>query len=42
MSLIITIFSLVFLAELISWIGKSVLLEFVRTAKHPSVERDVS
>ncbi|KAG6375485.1 WRB/Get1 family [Boletus reticuloceps] len=28
MSLIISIFSLVFLTELISWIGKSVLLEF--------------
>ncbi|KAH0827984.1 CHD5-like protein-domain-containing protein [Lanmaoa asiatica] len=29
MSLIVTIFSLVFLTELISWIGKSVLVEFV-------------
>ncbi|KAJ3482237.1 hypothetical protein NLI96_g7107 [Meripilus lineatus] len=29
MSLIATIFTLVFLTELISWIGKSVLLEFV-------------
>ena len=30
MSLIVAIFSLVFLTELVSWIGKSVLLEFVR------------
>ena len=30
MSLIVTIFSLVFLTELVSWIGKSVLVEFVR------------
>lgn len=29
MSLIATIFVLVFVTELISWIGKSVLLEFV-------------
>lgn len=29
MPLIVTIFSLVFLTELVSWIGKSVLLEFV-------------
>ena len=29
MSLIVTIFSLVFLTELVSWIGKSVLLELV-------------
>ena len=32
MALITTIFALVFLTELISWIGKSVLLEFVRIA----------
>ena len=31
MTLILTIFALVFFTELISWIGKSVLLEFVRT-----------
>jgi hypothetical protein len=30
MSLILTIFALVFVTELISWIGKSVLLHFVR------------
>ena len=30
MSLIVTIFMLVFLTELVSWIGKSVLLELVR------------
>src|SRR6266404_984521 len=30
MSLILTIFTLVFVTELISWIGKSVLLHFVR------------
>ena len=30
MALLTTIFALVFLTELISWIGKSVLLEFVR------------
>lgn len=30
MSIIITIFGLVFLAEFISWIGKSVLIEWVR------------
>ena len=30
MSLIIAIFALVFLTELISWVGQSVLLEFVR------------
>lgn len=29
MSLIVTIFFLVFLTELVSWIGKSVLVEFV-------------
>jgi hypothetical protein len=29
MSLIVTIFALVFITELISWIGKSVLLHFV-------------
>ena len=32
MSLIATIFALVFVTELISWIGKSVLLEFVSNA----------
>ena len=38
MSLIIAIFSLVFVTELISWIGKSVLLEFVRsTTMHLAV-----
>ena len=31
MSLIVTIFVLVFITELISWIGKSVLLQFVRS-----------
>jgi hypothetical protein len=36
MSLIFTIFALVFLTELISWIGKSVLLEFVRSLPHTS------
>jgi hypothetical protein len=30
MSLVLTIFALVFVTELISWIGKSVLLHFVR------------
>lgn len=30
MSLILTIFALVFVTELISWIDKSVLLHFVR------------
>jgi hypothetical protein len=29
MSLILTIFALVFITELVSWIGKSVLLHFV-------------
>jgi len=29
MSLIITIFALVFITELVSWVGKSVLLHFV-------------
>ncbi len=29
MSLILTIFALVFITELVSWIGKSVLLQFV-------------
>lgn len=31
MSLVITIVILVFITELISWIGKSVLLQFVRS-----------
>jgi hypothetical protein len=31
MSLLVTIFLLVFITELISWIGKSVLLELVRS-----------
>jgi hypothetical protein len=30
MTLVLTIFLLVFLTELVSWIGKSVLLEIVR------------
>ena len=34
MSLIVTIFSLVFLTELVSWIGKSVLLELVCCRQH--------
>lgn len=29
MSLILTIFALVFITELVSWIGKSVFLQFV-------------
>jgi hypothetical protein len=29
MSLILTIFALVFITELVSWVGKSVLLQFV-------------
>jgi hypothetical protein len=32
MSLILTIFALVFITELISWIGKSVLLDMVRVS----------
>ena len=35
MSLILTIFALVFVTELISWIGKSVLLHFVRLFRTP-------
>ena len=31
MALIATLFALVFVTELISWIGQSVLLEFVRS-----------
>jgi len=33
MSLLVTIFLLVFVTELISWIGKSVLLDIVRYVK---------
>lgn len=36
MSLIFTVFALVFLTELISWIGKTVLLEFVGVLLHAS------
>jgi hypothetical protein len=42
MSLLFTIFALVFVTELIAWIGKSVLLELVRlssskSSAHPSI-----
>lgn len=36
MTLIITIFVLVFVTELISWIGKSVLLDLVSTSQFAS------
>lgn len=36
MDLIGTIFALVFLTELISWIGKSVLQDFVRVSRFDS------
>jgi tail-anchored protein insertion receptor len=41
MSLIITIFALVFITELISWIGKSVLLDLVSTFTSNHINTDV-
>jgi hypothetical protein len=41
MSLIITIFALVFITELISWIGKSVLLDLVSTFTSNHINADV-